>query len=444
MKDDVLKVKAAMGKMSKTTLTVVCSNLDRCEWYRQVMYRFCKEAPAVQQWAAKVHGYTTALLQMEFKDAALKTLEDVSKDLHILKESLRPPLLKKLERSMLEKSVACSQAFLKGQFQTDDSMQAVQRLQPVLHEISILYPLEEAISEQMQALAEYVQNKQGQSKAERLLSVAESFLGHIDMETEAIEELVAILLELRDQCKLVQVGASKLDTDKVDMSRLWLEAVGVWSHASMASPAKIDVCDSKKLLELLRQLPMLFGFGGTMHQTFLSAVGVAVDYEEQFQRLAPSEKSDVETMAARKIVMEKATDVLMTAMTFELSKETMKGLEQVQEPCMKAWKACCDMVEKGQETTMKLVKKLQDKAKCEFDKELETLTSISGGIPGGQWSSLVEKSWNWKTLSQAFIDKKVITVEPKQLSSSIETCCKACTNMISVVPFFNGPQKKTS
>ena len=63
--EDVMKLKANMGRMARTTLSLIASSMEQTEFYKQRVFRYCKEAPLVAQWSPKLKDYEARFQHME-------------------------------------------------------------------------------------------------------------------------------------------------------------------------------------------------------------------------------------------------------------------------------------------------------------------------------------------------------------------------------------------
>ena len=225
--EEVLKIRSAMGKLTKGTLTMIAFHLENNEWYKELTFRYCRELPLLKQWAQPVADYTKQLLTMALDDEGALVVIELGKKMHQIKESLRPPLIKELEELMVRQCLALCQACLDGKVESVDAFQLVKDVQPTLQELSILYPLNDHIASMIAAVAEYMQTKQGLSEADKFYKNASHILEESSQEQSA--DLLEVWLEMHGQCS--SLGAATFQQAKaakdVEMSAVW-DALLTW------------------------------------------------------------------------------------------------------------------------------------------------------------------------------------------------------------------------
>eukprot|EP00971_Amphidinium_carterae_P159326 3158267-Amphidinium_carterae.1 len=86
----VLKLKSSTGRISGNTMTLVATTIEHNMWWKQLLATYIKEIPSKQVWAPKINKHCVDLDALAFNVQACEIMLAITKDIHIVRECLRP------------------------------------------------------------------------------------------------------------------------------------------------------------------------------------------------------------------------------------------------------------------------------------------------------------------------------------------------------------------
>ena len=417
-----MKLKSSMGKMTKSTLVMVSSSMEVVPWYKELVFRYCKEAPQVAQWAPKILDYEARFQHMEVDDDGLALLTSVSKDLHLITECLRGGLLVSFVHCLVEKASMVADKCIQKQIPGDKLEQFTQQIQAVWGELAILYPHDNVVTETVESLGLHMQALQSESRAEKLSGVAQRFM-NLEEKDEFQHDRLTCLDEMMEVSSTMPAKLKYVEGQQVLFAKVFDKVVEFVIPLLFEKMIDDPAPDLNKLVPMLSKMIDMFGFGSAAHKLLLESLQVASGLLSKVRSMVKKKEYDVQALCSVPEAKDKAMEWRRACLTMEGADKKMikhkdmpKAFEVAWQMCMSYHAWCVTLVEG-------MVNELSRKASEIYENKRQALGLVAGGRKDGtSWTDQLGPKVTWKSISTRVVDGVLMDIAPNILPKSIDEC----------------------
>ena len=431
LQEDVLKLKLSMGKVSKSTLTLVASGLEAVDYYKEIIYRFTREMPMVSKWSPLIDDYMGRMQNLKYDESGVGVLKEATNDLCAITEALRPNLVKSFVHTVISSSMTFAGKCIRNELQGGSREVITGQVQAVLSELSILFPRDEKLATQSEELALHVQALYTTTQVEKMESLAGKFMGD-DEEGDwpPVPKRLALLKQLSDLCAIMPVTALQQAQARTELFSKFFDAVVLWLQQNFfESKGGADWASLETFVKLLGKITEIFQFGSASQKVFLDCLSVATTMVVKAKTLMPGQEISEQDMMAESNVKEMIKALMRSVLSMNAAETKMSKQEEMASNLCAAW----DGAKTFKQWAMKIVEtgvaQMQSRAQKHLDKVMTELSRVAGGKRNGtMWTDAWDKNVSWKSIAARVVEGSLFDIDASLLPVQIEDCVKAMTS----------------
>ena len=199
-----MKVKAAGGRIARSTMSLVASSLDCIDFYREKLFRYLREMPVVKEWSGKIRSYEASLQSFEVKLENVKELAAITKDMHFILEALRSKLSEPLQELVKSRASMLAGKCIAGEV-LEEGAAVAGIAQQILQELSILWPLDTELQSLTLELAGHMQSINLASQQQMVASLMEEVGVLLTEEEVSVDSVMAAVSKVQAACASITV-----------------------------------------------------------------------------------------------------------------------------------------------------------------------------------------------------------------------------------------------
>ena len=295
------------------------------------------------------------------------------------------------------------------------------KVQPLLHELVLLYPEDEPLLAAQQKVAEAIKGLQVQAVVSQMEVNCKKVTELMEAETVDMDTMDGVLQSLVEQLGTIKNSLVILEPQLAkSMAKAWDDLVGLLAEIVFEEEEiKTEQQMVQKILDAMATLPKVVVGQGVGTLELVSTFSVGVEMQSKLHALKPSEDMEVDKIMEQEGVVEKMTNLRRCLLKLLVEKD--KKLETEPETRVKKAMNSMEIARvKAVELLEKLYKQMEMEAKKDMQDKLKALLNVGGGKKGGlKWDENLDKNMGWKALSEAFLQGTLLDVEPILLQSAL-------------------------
>ena len=417
----MLKVKSSGGRIARSTMSLVVSNLEANEFYRERLFRYLRELPVVKEWAEKIQTFETCLASFSVDTKGLGDLSMVTKELHFVMESLRPKLTEPLQLLVKQKARMAAEKCIAGEVKENGAEIAGSTSQ-VLQELCILWPLDTEMSRLSMELSSHMQSINLESQQRKVASLMTDLDGVLAGEDVEIESVMAGVTKISSACASIKTGSPE-KKQSVEVCKAWLHLMEFTSSRFLGEKPSLDAMQAKELVEVCQLVAQAMSLGDLVETSCMLGLDYAVQLQTKIHEVCPSMDMSADRVCEQEKIVEKLKGARRLCLALKNQLDSWKEMKTESE-IVKKLKV---MFETQCTSSTSMVGHWSGCKEASYLAELQAAVQALGAVSGGRkdgraWTSVIDKKCTWKSLTRQWENGELMDVEPTDLETGISEC----------------------
>ena len=418
-----MRLKQAKSKTSSSTLTMVAARMDGSDHWKQLIFEYCKEAPAKEQWSEKIRGYmdTFDSLMLTTKDAMY--LNYVVKDMHFILEGFRPASIKTFTHKVCATCQRLAGLVLQGDTVVEEEV--LSSLDVTFEELVGLMPEAKGVSDSLRKIKETKMVKKREILVSSLLASCSALTILEPLTDENRLDITGKVGALNDLTLSMQeplvVG---VPNDEVIVTA-WRKMVEFMSTRYVLADDFHGEPLKNQLTNLIGSLPDLCGVTIAGSSKVADSLALAVEFQDRFAKVIPKNVSAEEAQKKMKDV-EPLRNLRRCQLKVEKTREEIAGMKEICKEAWEGWVSFLAVFDAKSKDAAQITDKLQQNAKEGLELAIKELKGVAGGRKGGgQWSDSIKSGTKWAAVQAKWKDKLLFDIENRHMATAMDTLSEA-------------------
>eukprot|EP00971_Amphidinium_carterae_P331884 6465706-Amphidinium_carterae.4 len=424
---DVEKCKNAIGKTTRSVLTLVGGAMDTNPWWHQRLWGFLKQLPALNEWSEKLVEYKESLAQATLGATGATLLEEVARDLINIKQSLSNELTDGLDNVVLNQTCKwCKDAADPSlALQPDTNLPVLKSLQKAIAELVLIYPADDGLVEASHCLGNTIMSMQASKGTQNVTNALHEMAEHFKSEPTESNSHISNLHHLCSAILWPQT-LELSQTTKTSMASDWQAVLKVISSMVFTYPVQpsMDASVIQQALVVLEKIPEIGAFKSTHTGWVTETLSHCYSAQAKLMALKPSADTSTETALQADGAHEKLRSLQRALMGVDAVQAKVKDMPA---PFAELIKEAMGVHTVGKSVAADFIKAWEAEAMASLNAAKKELSAIGGGKKDGKtWSDNVDKKTSLKDMLSQFKKRELFDVDPVQLLEKINACQKVC------------------
>eukprot|EP00971_Amphidinium_carterae_P141182 2797856-Amphidinium_carterae.2 len=428
--ESVLRIKSAMTRSSKSSLTLIATTIDATPWWHELVHNYLVELPGIQEWMPRLEEDMEKLKNIDQSLEKLAVLQEVVDQLKVYTASLKPKRISNLfDKTIQAVDTVCVQA-LNASSKDSSALERSKACHSMVQELTTLRPHDDSLQAMKLALDENVKMLCNVSDILKLGQCAAQFNElqntSSDDGTGQEKQLQAIITDMHKWLSSIASDVGGVPKDLIPvLQTAWVNLANLIAKTFFVVEPNWEI----KLLEhgifILGKLLTVCDLGKDEFKVVFDALELVVAVHLRLNDMEPSQDTALESMVQSPNAGSQVKALKRALLKFgEVKKQVQSKLPE-ETSLAEAWTQCLQRVDHADYIATAVGSHLEQRSKTEMEAAIAALDKIKGGREDGTWSDAVGKSATWKVMKDAFKANKLFNVTPVVLLDAINTVQQA-------------------